>query len=136
MFKELSEKDMTAVHLAMNPMMEELVKAWGDVGNKVMEAHRKELEGMFPNHASKIARMTVMSALPVFIRNCCLSISPSTQLQLAATLSCKMMSMALDIDKEHLEHEHALVQSIERMLGGEKDDDDTTDDDDRSAAEH
>lgn len=135
MFDELNEKDMAAIHEVMSPIIKELVNAWGDGGNKVMKAHREELEGMFPKRSHKIARMAIMSALPPFIRNCCLSISPSTQLQLAAALSCEVMAAALAIDKEYLEHEHTLMQSLMSVSGGEKDGD-KTDDDDRGPAEH
>ncbi len=135
MYKDLNEKDMAAANVAMKPMIKELVDAWGEVGNTIMEAHRKELEALFPKYSHKIARMTIMYALPSFISNCCVSISPSTQMQLTATLVCDLLSCALTIDKGVAQAEHELIQSLTSALGGTSDDD-TSDDDDRDPAEH
>jgi len=135
MFKELNEKDMAAANAAMKPIIEELVEKWGNVGNEVIGAHYDELQNMFPEHARKIACMTVMSALPGFVTGCCLSISPNTHMQLAVTHTAEVLTNALEVDRGHAKHEHTLLQSIKSMLGRTSDDD-TSDDDDRGAAEH
>ena len=135
MFNDLNEKDLAAANAAMKPIIEELVQEWGKIGNEVMEAHHDELHDMFPEHAYKIARMTIMNALPSFITNCCLSVSPGMQMQLAATLTAEVLCNALKIDKGHVMHEHELIRSIMAAFGGPSDDD-KTDDDDRGAAEH
>ncbi len=135
MFDELNEKEMAAANEAMRPIIKELIEAWTKVGNDIMEARQGELKGMFPTRAGKVARLAIMNALSHFIHNCCLSVSPGVQLQLSVTVVCEVLAQALLIDKDHMQAEHAMIQSIASALGAMSDDD-TSDDDDRGPAEH